>query len=364
MEKIKRRSDWFWGITGLVYLILFTVEYALSSKEILNTGINLGRAMFLLHVLYTVGSFRIIGPTEQGVRLLFGKPINSIPSGIKFIPFGICELVKLPCLLIKNEFPGNPEEIYRGDGEMPKGKFPPIRIPFGHPTHDTELLVLDRDPLNQRLIEEVVPLVWWQIKDAVTFLVTIGSVEEAERQLEDLSVATLSREFGKVTPAKVIEDYKFYNEILGNDLVEATQAWGVVIRDAKAKVINFSHDLNGAIQEIAEETAKGKALTIKAEGLKRQKILLGEGEGTAEKAVLKGRTQGIKNMTNSLKIPAEMVIGAETARAITNNPGQKTIITGLSGFREIMAIIEASRGNSAITEPPKKIQEGVNNEKP
>lgn len=330
----------FWlCITGSYLFLLLTS--AVLSKIFAGTEWNWGLAMFLAIILYTVASIRKLGPAEQGVRIFFGRPVDQVPSGFVFIPGGLFELSILPRSIIQNEFPDNPENIYRSEdgdhGIVPPGMKPPIRIPFGQPGVQTES-VLDRDPLNQRLIEEVVPVVRWSIKDCITFLTTIETVEKASVQMEDLCVATLSREFGKVTPAEVTANYQKYNDTLTDDLQNAVKTWGITIESAKIKVINFSHDLNKAIQRIAEKTAKGKALTIKAEGLKKSAILKGEGDGAAEKAVLDGRTAGLKNMVSELGIDGAAVLAAETARGITNNPGQKTIIAGSGGFSDLAMV--------------------------
>lgn len=343
----------FWVWLGGIYISLLLLSLAISDYTIslyplsfhqANPGKedwDWGLALFLSLILYTITSVRKLGPTEQGVRVFFGRPVDQVSSGFVLIPFGLFELEIFPRGIIQNEFPDNPENIYRGkDGDhgiIPPGMKPPIRIPFGQPGQQGDS-VLDRDPLNQRLIEEVVPVVRWSIKDCILFLTSGLTVEKAAAQMEDLCVATLSREFGKLTPAQVTADYQTHNNTLTSELQEAVTTWGVAIESGKVKVINFSHDLNKAIQTIAEQTAKGKARTIEAEGLKQAAIRAGEGAGAAEKAVLKGRTDGLEDMMNRLDVKGPAVLAAETARGITNNPGQKTIIAGSSGFADLAAI--------------------------
>lgn len=330
----------FWVWVGGFYLFTLLVS-AVMSVVLIGSNWNWGLALFLALVLYTIASVRKLGPTEQGVRIFFGKPVDQVSSGFVFIPFGLFELKIFPCSIIQNEFPDNPEKIYRGkDGDhgiIPSGLKPPIRIPFGVPGTQGDS-VLDRDPLNQRLIEEVVPIVRWKITNCIAFLTTIETTEDAATQMEDLCVATLSEEFGKLTPAQVVANYQPHNDTLTRELQEAVNTWGITIESAKVKVINFSHELNKAIQTIAEKTATGKALTIEAEGLKKAATLKGEGAGSAEKAILDGRTAGLKNMTTELGVNGAAVLAAETARGITNNPGQKTIIAGSGGFKDLAMI--------------------------
>lgn len=342
----------FWVWVGIAYFILSLVSLALSfdSTTFLGMEWNWGIALFFAIILYTIASFRTIGPTELGARIFLGKPIDQVSSGFVFIPFGIFTLQTETRLIIQMELPSEPENIYRepevgGDGKVPEGKFPPIRIPFGRPADEGSSFVLDRDPLNQRLIEEVVPIIRWRITNYVKFLTVIGDKEQARNQIEDLCVSVLSREFGQVTPSQVTADYQKYNTILTNEIKRSIGTWGITLESAKIKVINFSRSLNKAIQTIAENTAKGKAAIIEAEGLKKAAILDGEGKGAAEKAILDGRTGGLKKMKDDLGLPSEAIIGAETARAITNNPGQKTIIAGSGGFRDL-AIVGAVLGET------------------
>lgn len=336
----KKQSFWLW--VGIVYIVLFVLTFSFSFSSITIFGMewNWGLATFLAVILYTIASMRKVGPTELGARIFLGRPVDEVSSGFVFVPVGIFELKLETRLIIQAEFPADPEYIYRKDdmsGAIPPGKFPPIRIPFGIPKNQGGN-ILDRDPLRMRLIEEVVPIVRFRVKNYIMFLTTIETVDKALVQLQDLCVAILSREFGRVTPAAVIANYAKYNKLLTKEIQESVSSWGIELESAKVKVINFSHDLNKAVQQIAENTAKGKAHVIEAEGLKKAAILEGEGRGSAEKAELDGRTAGLKNMMDTLALKGGEVLGAETARGITNNPGQKTVIVGADGFGKLAAV--------------------------
>lgn len=346
---MNRRMKFLVGV-GVGYSILLVVAFALkdvsTSTGINGTKWNWGLMTFLAIVLYTIASLRQVGATELGARIFLGRPIDQVSSGFVFVPVLIFKLKKETRLIIQAEFPGDPEHIYRApksdtSGIIPPGKFPPIRIPFGKPEHATaghqEISVLEKDPLDMRLIEEVVPIVRFKICDYITFLTTIETTDVALKQMQDFCVQCLSREFGKVTPSQVIGNYDTYNKILTKEVQEGVKSWGIEVESALVKVINFSHDLNISVQKIAEETALGKARVIKAEADKRSAVLKGEGDGLAEKAVLDGRTDGLKKMVSDLGLTPESILGAETARAITNNPGNKTIIVGASGFKELVA---------------------------
>lgn len=334
-----KQKFWFWVLLLYGLLILLAVFLSTKSTDIFGFEWNWGLAIFLGVIIYTVASFDDVGPTELGVRIFFGRPLDNVKSGFVFLPAAperILSLRKETCEIIQNEFPGEPENVFRGDGDVPPGKVPPIRIPFGKPDPQDGGGALDQDPLSLRLTEEVVIVVRWRIKDYAKFLPVMITTDNAAKQLEDLCVATLSREFGQVTIDRVIANYMKYNDTLTTDIQIATTTWGIELESARVKVINLSHDLNRAIQSIAENTARGKSEVIKAEAAKQAAIRDGEGKGIAAKNILTGRTDGLQDMAARLKVSGSGVLAAETARGITENPGQKTFIAGSGGFRDIV----------------------------
>ena len=307
----------------------------------------MGLVLFLIQVLYTTEGFHQIGPTYLGARLLFGRPVNNLYSGLVWIPPFICQLVIETRLTVQDELPSDPENIYRGDDPVtPEGKFPPIRIPFG-PAAEGEI---SDDPLNVRMTQEVVPIIRWRIVNFRVFLSTIGSREEARRQMEDNSVSILLRGFAKITPAVALANLDTHDSVLSSEIGKNVMSWGVDLESAKIKLINFTHAINGSIQEIGEATAKKRSRIIEAEGIKVSEQLKGEGEVLAEQGLLDGRTNGLKRMSGKLKVSAETILGAEVARAITENPGQKTFIAGSGAFKDIASVAAVAGDAFASTE--------------
>jgi len=331
---------------------LFLLEYfALShySQKMLGYEWNWGLATFLAQVLYTVGSLSTIGPTELGALLVFGRPVKELGSGLVFIPFGICSLEKETRLVIQDELPTDPDKIFRPGKEEselniadPKYKDfkPPIRIPFGYP--DKEGLE-NEDPLDNRVTAEVVPVIRWKITKGkyLTFLTTIGSREDARRQMEDTTVATLMEAFAQITPAVALKGLKAHNENLKKKLIESVVGWGIEIIDAEVKAINFNRSLNEAITSVPEADLEKHAKILIAEGERRKLELEGEGAGAAEKAILDGRTEGLVQMAKKLGVNPELVLSALTAQSITDNPSDKVIIAGSEGFTNLAAMAGA-----------------------
>jgi hypothetical protein len=338
----KRVSRLFWETVLVIQVALVCLEYfVLSNYPVqipwleLGKGWTFGWILFLLQIGYSIEGIHQIGPTELGVRLFFRRPINNLYSGFVWIPPIVCGLITETRLTIQDELPSDPENIYHGDEPTtPEGKFPPIRIPFGYPAQDE----VNDDPLNVRMTQEVVLIIRWRIVNFRVFISTIGDKDEARRQMEDNSVSILLREFGKITPAKALLNLDAYDGILSNEIRNNILNWGVELDSAKIKLIVLTHAINGAIQEIGEATAKKKARIIEAEGIKRSDQLQGEGKGLAEKGLLDGRTSGLKKMVDDLDVDSKTILGAEVARAVTENPGQKTFIAGSGGFKDIVSV--------------------------
>lgn len=327
----------FWLIIPIVYLVLFSIEYFLLleySETIYGAEWNWGWAIFFAQTFYTILSFKIVGPTDLGAILLFGKPIREVSSGLSFIPFGICRLEKETRLVIQEEFPSDPEHIFREEGKVPEGMFPPIRIPFADdPKKD--------DPLGRRITAEIVPIVRYRIDDYITFLTRIGSRKEAKRQMEDATVALCMRELTKISVSEALITLQDSNSLLKKMIDKMVEGWGINVETAQIKAIKFHHDLNKSIASLPEAKFKAKATAEIAGGEKKKRALEGEGDGLAEEAVLSGRTTGLKRMAKELDIDSQMALNAETARAITENPGQKTIVVGTSGLKEIIGMASA-----------------------
>jgi len=341
----KQTPTVFWMAIVVTYLVLFFLEYfwlSAYSEEIYEMKWNWGWAIFYAQTLYTILSFKIVGPTELGAILLFGKPIKEVGSGLVFVPLGICGLEKETRLVIQEEFPADPEKIFRGEEKTPEGMFPPIRIPFAdEPGED--------DPLSKRITAEIVPIVRYKINDYILFLTRIGSRKEAKRQMEDATVALCMRELTKISASTALKTLQGLNQTMKSNIDTMVDGWGIDVETAQIKTINFHHDLNIAISSLPEARFKAKAAIEEAEGEKRKRTLEGEGSGSAEKSVLEGRTAGLKEMANELGLNPQMVLNAETARAITENPGQKTIVVGAGGLKEIIGMA-ATIGQTVVPE--------------
>ncbi len=328
------------------YLALLVIGGSIPPLE----GWDPGFAFMLVIMFHLIASWRKVGPTELGAILFFGRPLYAVESGLRFVPWLVCTLTKDTRLTIEAELPADPEKIYRGERDKPEvvpenllkeGFRPPIRVTFlgiskekkrgtgeGEITKTEETEEAVDDPLEERVTAETPLIVRWRIVDYVRFLTTIGDQEQARIQMADIGIVVIADKLPQLTVAQALQEKKEVDKTLKGELSKTTESWGIEIKDASIKSINLSHELNTELQKIAE-----------ARATRRRNKLEGEGAGAKEQATLDGRTNGLKRMREELGVSAEAVLAAETARAITSNPGQKTIIAGVAGFQEIAGVV-------------------------
>src|SRR3990167_640529 len=92
---------------------------------------------------------------------------------------------------------------------------------------------------------------------------------------------------------------------------------------------------------MAKAAAAKIAKVTSAEGVREERRLHGEGEGLGQRARLKGFGDGIREGSALAGVSATSFLGADTAKEITKNPGQKTIVVGAGGLSEIIGVASA-----------------------
>ena len=361
-----------WSIMPLIYLVSIIIvfySWPITGDPITGTGLAL-----LFHFL---ASWRKVGEKELGVILFYGRPLYPVNQGPCYTPWLIFQLSKETRLKKQYEIPAEPEKIFRAARDQPEvltekmiadGFRPPIRITFAGIKEEArktdeikegdtgpvpqkkdrveENVAVD-DPLQERVTAETPIVVWGRVTDYIRFLTVIGSMDEAKKQLEDAAVKVLSQHFPKITVADALRDKERYDAELLKALKETTSTWGFTIDDAAVKNILLGHELNTELQKIAEARAK-----------KRREKLEGEGAGAKEEGTLNGRTAGLVKMKKDLGVSGHAVLAAETARGITSNPGQKTVIVGAAGVQELLGLVAASGETLKALKTPDSEPEG------
>jgi regulator of protease activity HflC (stomatin/prohibitin superfamily) len=333
-------------------------------------------------VVYLLLSFRFYPDTEGeegpvqadeiAVRLIFGRPYDIISSGLPFAPLFIVKVSKLDIKIQQKEFPAEPNKIFRGDmigeesgvsGEaIPEGMVPPERVTFRTAISATEAKKLlkteheatdtkgvthvfeasaPRDGLSKRVTAEIVPVVRWRICDdgGVAFIQNIGSIAEANRQIEDEMFSVLQRLLPNISVGQAKQNFRWINTLLHEAVLDRTEGWGIEVETSFLKAIRLNHDLNGAIAELAEAEFKGRA---------DRELAIKRGEGAAqaekdlERAVQEGRAAGLKKMMDDLGISGEAAYAQFIAGLLAE--GDNSIILGADGLGQLGGIAAALAG--------------------
>ena len=255
---------------------------------------------FWMLAAYIVLSFRIIDYDQIGARFFLGHPWKeSGPGGWHFIPPLISWGRLFTTNAIQLELP-NPEKVQKANQDnLAQGKEAPIRTTQAETAsavywyedekthqwtskkfadHDAkERAAIRADPLNLRLTTEPVVIVRWRLRrkdNAETlfqFIKNIGSVEEANKQIEDTVVSTLRTLFAKVTAGNALSAMALFSqeirkrvEILigekgknGRAIKNAETSWSIDLLDVQIKEIDPGETVNNSLYGRGGDQAQG-----------------------------------------------------------------------------------------------------------
>ncbi len=373
-------------IVIVVYLILFVVEIVLILTRVSIDAAgnwNIGWILFYAQVFYTLASLRIVGPTEVGAKLLFGKPVEQAESGLTFVPWLIYNLRTDTKNVIELELPGEPETVQKFDEDnIQLGKVAPIRIVHASAESatgtDEEKNRLRDDPLHQRLVTEVSFIVRWKIKNYLDFISTIGTIAAANKQIEDMVILAAQNELAKETPAQVLMDLAKHNRQIRNALdylvgenlknpVDPTvrtkrrKPWGVDVIDASIKLVDTGRTVNTAIAAARAAASKKQEVIVAAEGVRQQKILDGQGVAEARLAFLTAEAAGQKKLAEVASTPEgkfastlqSVKTASENANVIIAPDGLFSTIGAVGALLKKIDVLSSEEIPASTKEPPK-----------
>jgi regulator of protease activity HflC (stomatin/prohibitin superfamily) len=339
--------------TGILALIIFWLELDSSGINIpiLLLGIEVGLLFF---------SFGKVNTDEVAAMFYFGRPIGNLEPGWYFAPIFFYSVKKENGAFFQDELPAEPEDIFRGDGPTPEGKFPPIRIKFGMPRNDDDE-TLKNDPYNVSIVADVVPVVAWRITDPILFFTKMKTVENCRKILSDRAIAVCGDKLSTMTPAKALQNLRDISEELEKVLKASVVGWGIEIKDAFLKPFNFSHGLNDAVVGVVKADLKRQETIKESEGSRIKLINEGVGKADAEEKMLLARAKGeseIKklileveriNLEKVIKLgetdTGQLVLWMETLKKALEKaqysiiPGSE-LFTATSGIKEMLEKIK------------------------
>lgn len=322
-----------------------------------------GILTLMFGVLHFITGIRIVDIRYMVGVYVLGYPTIQVSEGIICVPLGFFWITKIELQSFEEEFPTDPQHIWRGDESLcPPDQRPPIRIPFSD-AHDNypfgitnDGIQVNTDPLHRRSTNEVSFLTRWRVLDVFNFRRNIGTKEEARDQMEDIGVSFLNESLTKMPLSVALFNVAIINRHFEMLMRLKTRHWGIEIIDGRTKLIELSHSLNSSIQAIPENSAKAQAAKLLAEGERDKRVLEGEGAASAAKALAKaeldGRTDGLKRMKDELELDSADILAAETARSIGQSPSDK-IIFGVGGLAEALGAGAAIAGAFKSKPEPK-----------
>ncbi len=337
-------------------------------------------------IAYIALSFRWFEPVREdeiGVRMFYGKPIDQVGPGPAFVPIGLLQLRVLSNLTVQDEWPTDPEHIFRGDEHAtpPEGQKPPIRVTFRDAvtqeeaekllgdhftfeTHDNESetphkvefnVAAPADGLSKRVTAEVSWVSKFRINDGVKFIQTVGDIDRAKKQLEDEGVGVLQRWLPLMSVGQALQNIDWINTMLQLAVQKRTENWGIELEKPKGatiKQISFHRALNDAIGDASKADFRAKETVRLSEGTRQELINKGEGAAKAAQDLARGeiigRAEGLNKLKELLGIEGSEALAAEVAQTFGKH-GNATIIdskTGIAGLAGAASTIFNKRQTS------------------
>lgn len=320
----------FWWIIGLWFGGLVITLYVTSGFDVSNFP-NLAtwqQVISLLCVVWLAMSVHVIPLDKVAAVTAFGTPIKNIGPGPKLLPWLILEVVIFSRTVQQRQFPGNPEEVFKGEDRepLPKKMVRPLRVVTGAPQ------TTDDNPLNIQMALEFLYFLRVQINDPITFIIQFGSIEEFWEQMRDTGDRIITN---KVSTSKGVADLVANLQTLMDELkqrfYEVADEGGIKIIESGLSAPDFTHSLSVAMRNIGVKNAEARQIKIIAEAEKEKLTKEGEGRAAAEAALI-GAIKG--ELVNADPATIATYAGKKVL-------GDKTIILGTDGIAQAFGLGKA-----------------------
>lgn len=342
---IDEQTQKFWIVCLVGSIMLIAFDFYLGqftspipfldpdTTEVWNWGLF---AFFFQFLVYGGLSVVFIQPTELALKVVLGKEFQNLPSGMAFVPIGLCYVIRLNRLVEQKEFPGESETIWENDGPAPEGMVKPLRFTTGGKTGDSD------DPLENRMTLDVRFFVRLRIRDAMLFVTTINNLPEAMKQAEDTAKGVLATEFGQRTPAELIAGQDKINGLLTESVEEKVRDWGIDVVDCRLSgSVDLGWTVNKALRDVPAAQFNAKATITNAEATRKKRILEGEGEASAtlsigtakaevDRRALEQQAIGYRSLLGE-DVQSELIVNAlaiKSAQDAIANAKNVTLIAG------------------------------------
>lgn len=323
------RPQLYWIVLGVWIFILLTailVSWIVDPKvfEIVTAAV----------VIWIAMSIRIINFNRTIGLLGLEMPIANTRPGPKVIPWLLMRALDYPADIQQRQFPGNPEEVFKGDDKdpLPEGiKYRPLRITTGKPAQEANGI------LDIQASVEVLFYLRVKIVGALQFHLKYGDIEGFWAQMRDTGQKTLAEKFSQA---------KGLGELIGKlpEIMEALDAeykrdladGGVEVVESGLDSPDLSKKLAEALRDLGVARSEGEQVRIKItqEGL---------GRAAAEAALIAQTSEALQNASPT----------AQAAYVGSRVLGDKTTILGMDGIAAALTMIKTIGQSIETKDQPK-----------
>lgn len=318
-------------------------------------------------VAYVALSIRILRYDQIAAVFFLGYPWKEIgPGGPHIVPLFISWARFFDTPTVQFEFPP-PDRVQKANQDnLAPGMVAPLRTTQAEARSATywykdnqekwnqksfsaftkeEQKGLLADPLNNRLTTEPSIIIRWRIRRVAErttlfdFIQNIGTVEEANRQIEDTAVASMRALLANVTAGNALSSMPFISErirenieILIGDKADlngrmSEAPWGIDLTTVQIKDIDPGKTVNVSLSDAAAALKKREETITLAEGQAKATILASEAAREAEINKGKGERGRLDEVASAMKTEEGRFAAALDVAETTLPVAKPTIIS-------------------------------------
>lgn len=322
------RPELYWIILGAwVFILLIAIRVSWIIDP------TVFEIVTALMVIWIAMSIRIINFNRTIGLLGLEMPIANTRPGPKVIPWLLMRVLEYPADIQQRQFPGNPEEVFKGDDKdpLPERMYRPLRITTGTPDPK------DTGILDIQATVEVLFYLRVRIVGALQFHLKYGDIEGFWSQMRDTGQTTLAEKFSRAKGlGALISQLPEIMETLNAEYKRDLADGGVDVVESGLDSPDLSKRLSEALRDLGVARSEGEQVRTKItqEGL---------GRAAAEAALITQTSEALKNAS-----PA-----AQAAYVGSRVLGDKTTILGMDGIAAALTMIKTIGQSIDIKDQPK-----------
>lgn len=338
-------------------ILLFNWEitrFDFFNEEVI-LGQSLGILFVVLHVVYTICSFKLINPpgtqeNNRGVIKRFGNRFTVVENSLQNVPFLIYSLERQSTLEVVEYFPAEERNLDFVSQDNPgEGKKAPWRILTGGDRNS-------KDPFGVPMNQEVYGSYAYAITEPLWFALKVGSREEAKQQIEQTTRQRLEVSYIKKSPKEVRESHsEIVDDVVGS--VERLVAdWGIKFNDKKfvVKLPDPGYTISKSLRDKADALIQKDTEIINAQkdkeamierslGVKTKQINEGDGAAHAEKAMRIAKAEALKKLMAVVKDNDKALALIAVEKVTESILKSDKLILGSNGIIDAAAIFEKAK---------------------